>query len=597
MTVSSTTTKVSYNGDNSTTVFAYTFKIFDDDDITVILRTVATGTESVQTKTTDYSVSGVGNTNGGNITFVTAPASGVTVVLLRETAQTQTTDYTPNDPFPASSHEDALDKITLTVQDQQEELNRALKLSRTNTMASTEFTVGATTRANKILAFDSSGELAVTQEIGTFQGNWTASTSYFERDLVRDSTTNNIFIVNSAHTSSGSQPLTTNANSAKYDLILEAELQGNLLGDTTPQLGGNLDLNSNDITGTGNIKITGSVGIGTNSPSALLHLASNAPYINFEDVDNNQDWQLQATAWFALRNQTTNSELLRVTSGGNVGIGTNLPDSGTPLHVEESSASLGANPAASAFLVERAGNVGMTLGTANTGECSIFMGDTDSLTAGRVQYDNSNDSLQFWANSLERMRIDSSGRLLVNRTSAANSGLIELDYAPITAKDKGIVLNNSNGTTGGQACNFLFSGTTVGNISTTASSTSYNTSSDYRLKENVVADWDATTRLKQLNPVRFNFIADADTTVDGFLAHEVQDVVPEAVTGTKDAMQNEEYEVTPAVLDDDGNIVTDAVMGTRSVPEYQGIDQSKLVPLLVKTIQELEARIASLEAN
>lgn len=538
MTVSSTTTKVSYNGDNSTTVFAYTFKIFDDDDITVILRTVATGTESVQTKTTDYSVSGVGNTNGGNITFVTAPASGVTVVLLRETAQTQTTDYTPNDPFPASSHEDALDKITLTVQDQQEELNRALKLSRTNTMASTEFTVGATTRANKILAFDSSGELAVTQEIGTFQGNWTASTSYFERDLVRDTTTNNIFIVNSAHTSSGSLPLTTNANSAKYDLILEAELQGNLLGDTTPQLGGNLDLNSNDITGTGNINITGSAGIGTASP-----------------------------------------------------------DSGTALHVEESSASLGANPAASAFLVERAGNVGMTLGTANTGECSIFMGDTDSLTAGRVQYDNSGDSLQFYANSLERMRIDSSGRLLVNRTSAANSGLIELDYAPITAKDKGIVLNNSNGTTGGQACNFLFSGTTVGNISTTASSTSYNTSSDYRLKENVVADWDATTRLKQLNPVRFNFIADADTTVDGFLAHEVQDVVPEAVTGTKDAMQNEEYEVTPAVLDDDGNIVTDAVMGTRSVPEYQGIDQSKLVPLLVKTIQELEARIASLEAN
>jgi len=257
MTVSSTTTKVSYNGDNSTTVFAYTFKIFDDDDITVILRTVATGTESVQTKTTDYSVSGVGNTNGGNITFVTAPASGVTVVLLRETAQTQTTDYTPNDPFPASSHEDALDKVTLIVQDQQEELNRALKLSRTNTMASTEFTVGATTRANKILAFDSSGELAVTQEIGTFQGNWTTSTSYFERDLVRDSTTNNVFIVNSAHTSSGSEPLTTNPNSAKYDLILEAELQGNLLGDTTPQLGGDLDLNSNDITGTGNIDITG----------------------------------------------------------------------------------------------------------------------------------------------------------------------------------------------------------------------------------------------------------------------------------------------------------------------------------------------------
>ena len=170
MTVSSTTKRNSYSGNGSTTVFAYTFKIFDDDDITVILRTDATGGEVVQTKTTHYSVSGVGSASGGNITFGSAPASGVTVVLLRETAQTQSTDYTPNDPFPAASHEDALDKLTLIVQDQQDVLDRSIKLSRTNTMTSTEFTVGASTRANKILAFDSSGELAVMQEIGTFKG-------------------------------------------------------------------------------------------------------------------------------------------------------------------------------------------------------------------------------------------------------------------------------------------------------------------------------------------------------------------------------------------------------------------------------------------
>ena len=104
--------------------------------------------------------------------------------------------------------------------------------------------------------------------------------------------------------------------------------------------------------------------------------------------------------------------------------------------------------------------------------------------------------------------------------------------------------------------------------------------------------------------MRFNFIADADTTVDGFLAHEVQTVVPEAITGTHDGMRDEEYEVTPAVLDDDGNEVTPAVMGTRSVPDYQGIDQSKLVPLLTKAlieavekIEQLETRIAALEAN
>ena len=163
------------------------------------MRTTATGAETVQTKTTHYSVSGVGNASGGNITFSTPPATGQTVVLLRQTAQTQTTDYTPNDPFPAAAHEDALDKLTLLAQDQQDELDRAIKLSRTNTMTSTEFTLGATDRANKILAFDSSGELAVTQEIGTFKGTDATTTTapYNQRDLIKSTTAaqlNNVYI-------------------------------------------------------------------------------------------------------------------------------------------------------------------------------------------------------------------------------------------------------------------------------------------------------------------------------------------------------------------------------------------------------------------
>lgn len=224
MTVSSLTTKNSYSGNGSTSAFSYTFKIFDDDDVTVIIRTDSTGTETVKTKTTHYTVSGVGNAGGGTITFTSGniPASGETVLLLRNTPLTQATDYTPNDPFPAATHEDALDKLTLISQDTQEEIDRSIKLSRANTMTSTEFTVPAATRANKIFAFDSSGELAVTQEIGTFQGDWAASTAYAVRDLVKDTSTNNIFIVNAAHTSSGAQPLTTNANSAKYDLIVDA---------------------------------------------------------------------------------------------------------------------------------------------------------------------------------------------------------------------------------------------------------------------------------------------------------------------------------------------------------------------------------------
>jgi len=146
-------------------------------------------------------------------------------------------------------------------------------------------------------------------------------------------------------------------------------------------------------------------------------------------------------------------------------------------------------------------------------------------------------------------------------------------------------------------------GSVSGAINVGASSTLYNTSSDYRLKTAVTYDWDATSRLKQLKPARFKWIVDGDDAVfvDGFLAHECE-AVPEAVTGTKDAMRDEEYEITPAVLDEDDNEVTPAVMGTRSVPDYQGIDQSKLTPLLTKAlieavekIEQLEARIAELE--
>ena len=132
----------------------------------------------------------------------------------------------------------------------------------------------------------------------------------------------------------------------------------------------------------------------------------------------------------------------------------------------------------------------------------------------------------------------------------------------------------------------------VGNITTSGSATAFNESSDYRLKENVDYTWDATTRLKQLKPARFNWIADDTTTLDGFLAHEVSSIVPQATTGEKDGMSD------PILYIEEDNIPDGKSVGdvrVASEPEYQSIDHSKLVPLLVKTIQELEARITVLE--
>ena len=223
MTVSTTIIKSSHNGNGSTTTFAYNFKIFADTDLVVIIRS-STGTETTKTLTTHYTVAGAGDASGGSITFTTGntPASGETVVIRRNIPQTQAIDYIANDPFPAETNEEGLDRSTMIAQQVSEATDRSIKLSRTNTMTSTEFTVGATDRANKILAFDGSGEISVTQELGSFKGNWSSGTAYVARDLVKDTSTNNIFIVNEAHTSSGSQPLTSNANSAKYDLIVDA---------------------------------------------------------------------------------------------------------------------------------------------------------------------------------------------------------------------------------------------------------------------------------------------------------------------------------------------------------------------------------------
>jgi len=223
MTISSTTVRNSYSGDGTTDTFNYTFKIFADTDLQVIIRS-STATETVKTLTTHYTVTGAGNANGGTVVFTSGniPSATETVVLRRAVPQTQAIDYIANDPFPAESHEEGLDRAMMTLQQVQEEVDRSIKISRTNTMTSTEFTVGASDRAGKFLSFDSNGELVVSQEVGTFQGNWSAGVTYAARDIVKDTSTNNIFLCNTGHTSSGAEPLTTNTDSAKWDLLVDA---------------------------------------------------------------------------------------------------------------------------------------------------------------------------------------------------------------------------------------------------------------------------------------------------------------------------------------------------------------------------------------
>jgi len=259
------------------------------------------------------------------------------------------------------------------------------------------------------------------------------------------------------------------------------------------------------------------------------------------------------------------SERFRIDSSGNVGIGTTSPSG--KLHVVGNETYF-QRPGDTVYLRINTGN-----GTA----------DLDAI--GGV--------MRFRSDTTERMRIDSSGRVGIGTTSMTANFEV-FTSGNFNTQTSVIIKNTDTSPFGGEYIVFQDGNGTAGSISSGGSgSVAYNTSSDYRLKENVVEMTGATDRLKQLSPKRFNFIADANKTVDGFLAHEVQSVVPEAITGTHNEVEvwKEGEELPEGVfvgdnkLDDEGN----------TIPVYQGIDQSKLVPLLVATIKELEARITALE--
>ena len=211
--------RIQFTGNTGLGPFAFTFNILADSDIVVYKN------DTLLTLTTDYTIAtsadGTGSvtlTGSGNGTAVIS-SDFITIVGGRQLART--TDFVTAGDLLASSLNEQLDSNVIMVQQLDEKVERTLRIDQSDVTADMVLPKKAS-RANKTLGFDANGLPAVGEEIGDYKGNWAASTTYAIRDLVKDTSTNNIFRANTAHTSSGSQPLTTNTDSAKWDLIVDA---------------------------------------------------------------------------------------------------------------------------------------------------------------------------------------------------------------------------------------------------------------------------------------------------------------------------------------------------------------------------------------
>jgi len=221
--ISATSRRIVYTGSAGTGPYTFAFNILVNTDLAVFFD------DTELTLTTDYTVAisadGTGSVTivvGGSARVPSTPIASNRITIVGNRTIQRTTDFTTGGPLFAASLNDELDSLTIFTQQNLEQSNRGLRAPNTDPTTVNMELPDNTTRANKTLAFDANGDPVIGEQIGDNRGNWAASTAYNKRDLVKDTSTNNIFMANTAHTSSGSQPLTTNTDAAKWDLIVDA---------------------------------------------------------------------------------------------------------------------------------------------------------------------------------------------------------------------------------------------------------------------------------------------------------------------------------------------------------------------------------------
>jgi len=356
------------------------------------------------------------------------------------------------------------------------------------------------------------------------------------------------------------------------------------------------------------------VGIGTNNPTHLLHIESApSPAIKILDTTNNTnlliysqnaDSHIGTYSNHPLVFDANSLERLRIDESGRLLYGLTSSTRETSFILQGNSNSYVTNPGVLELRVGQVPSSQAVLGSLLFGCIGDKIGGNIDAIADNSDWSSGSShptALRFFTTpagsttQARRMTIDSSGNVLLGPSSVGSTSegfVVRPGNESALYRDSGIAFVVGGGESNQKLVEFRQGGTGIGSISKSGTTgISYLTSSDYRLKENAVAISDGISRLKTLKPYRFNFKSDASTTIDGFFAHEVT-AVPEAITGVKDEVETTYYDEGDTLPE--GKAIGD-VKNTDS-PVYQGIDQSKLVPLLVAAVQELIAKVEALEA-
>lgn len=518
MTVSSETRRVQATGNGVTTAYNFNFEIFDEDDLSVYVGT------TLKTIVTHYTVSGVGNNNGGTVTFVTAPANGAIVTLASNMPIERTSTFGTGGAFKASTVNDEFDRLVAMINEIDGNLGRTVRLPITDGNITVELPVAAD-RASKFMSFDADGNIVAQTSVGEWQGNWAASTAYEKNDIVRDSSTQSIYIALVDHTSTSS--LSADVTSEYMALVLD----GDIVVDATAQADLAQRWATDDALVTGNDSVADysskEYAIGTNVPAGSSKDWATSTSVVASGLKGAKgyadDASTYATAAGVSETNASNSAGSAATSETNAGNSesaaatseTNAGNSATAAAASASDASDSADEAAASAAAAAASSAAID-GKAIT--------DTDADTTVETERTADCDKIYLRTNGVDQITVQSTGVTITNDLEIG--GNLDVQGTTTTISSANLVVTDTIiELANGQASGSLDAGIVIDRGSDTNVAIIWDESEDRFSLQYTIGDGSSISPINDSGPASLEV---DDIIVNGTITVQSGDILPSA---------------------------------------------------------------------